>query len=61
MYKYLYEKHYDKYNSNVDRKIFNTLEALKNYLNEEVEKETLFNAGFNSAEIYLYRVEARDE
>lgn len=52
---YLYEKYYDRFGEQKDRKIFHTKSDLLNYLIEN--ENTLFNAGFHSAEIKLNRVE----
>ena len=52
---YVYEKHYDKNSDNIDRKIFCTKDDLLKYLTKNID--TIFNAGFHSAEIKLNRVE----
>lgn len=60
MSKYLYIKDYKQEGKEViDRLIFNSSKELFNYLQEEGEK--VFNAGFTSAEIHLYRVEVKGE
>ncbi len=55
-YKYLYEKKYNK--DNITRKIFKTSNDLFLYLIKQ--GESIFNNGFNSAEISLYRIEEED-
>ena len=52
MFKYLYEKDYK--NGMVDRRLYNSVDELLNYMNKD--KECLFNAGFHDAEIRLYRL-----
>lgn len=56
MYKYLYEKDYK--DGNITRKIFKNEDDLLNYMLEN--KDTLFNAGFKSAEIRLFRIEEKE-
>lgn len=58
MSKYLYEKDY-KDRGNIDRRLFNSVEELLDYMQKE--KETIFNAGFHSAEIRLNRIEVENE
>ena len=56
MYKYLYEKDYKAEGKpHIERKLFNSSKDLFNYLQQK--GETIFNAGFKSADISLYRVE----
>lgn len=56
MYKYLYEKDYKaEGKSYIERKLFNSSKDLFNYLQQK--GETIFNAGFKSADIRLYRIE----
>lgn len=50
--KYLYER---KTSVNMERILFNSSEELFEYLQEKGER--IFNNGFNSADISLYRVE----
>ena len=42
----------------VDRKLFATKEALLKYMQEHIN--TIFNAGFHSSEIHLYRIEEEE-
>ena len=57
MCKYLYEKDYK--NGNTERKLFNSTEELLKYIQKE--GECIFNAGFHSAEIRLYRIGVENE
>ena len=56
MYKYLYEK--DLKDGNITRKLFKNEDDLLNYMLEN--KTTLFNAGYENAEIRLFRVEEKE-
>lgn len=53
--KYLVELSEDYSHKVIERFYFDTLEELFEYLNKE--KDTLFNCGFNSKEVHLYRIE----
>lgn len=46
-------------NRDVERKLFSTKDALLKYMQDNVN--SLFNAGFHSAEIHLYRVEEQEQ
>lgn len=52
MYKYLFEKDYK--DNLIDRKLFDNEYDLLDFMVSN--KDTLFNAGFKSAEIRLYRL-----
>lgn len=52
MYKYLFEKDYK--DRQIDRKLFNSVDKLLHFMLSN--KDTLFNAGFNAADIRLYRL-----
>lgn len=57
MYKYLLIRDYMQdgvIGKKVDRKIFSTKKALLKYMEENIN--TIFNAGFHSSEIHLYRI-----
>lgn len=54
MYKYLIEKENDNEKIVNDRLYFDTLDELYDYLNRN--KETIFNCGFSSYNIHLYRI-----
>ena len=55
-YKYLYEKRYNK--DNIERKLFKTSNDLFSYLSKR--GECIFNNGYSSAKISLYRIEEED-
>lgn len=55
-YKYLYEKKYNK--DSTKRKLFETSNDLFSYLSKQ--GECVFNNGYSSAEISLYRIEEED-
>ena len=55
MYKYLIEKEKDSNKSIIDRVYFDTVEGLFDYLNKY--KDTIFNCGFTSYNIHLYRIQ----
>lgn len=59
MYKYLFEKHYKHdYDTTTNRKLFNSVDDLLDYM--KTDAECLFNGGFSSAEIRLYRIKVEE-
>lgn len=57
--KYLVERTNSYNHQIIDRFYFDTLDELFDYLNKE--KEKIFNIGFSSKEIHLYRISKGDE
>lgn len=55
---YLLEKDYKDRNS-IERKLFNSKEELFAYIEKNIE--TIFNAGWHSAEVRLNRIEVEGE